>query len=333
MNQWNGVGYLYIAGMVIGAVFSDTLAQNIMGNYFQPLITMLLSAMVQFIWLPFYRTIVWPGPEMNKHLYVLTALWFFANYLNLYSLHFTALSSNEVLTTMMAPWALILSILLMPKERHCILFKSLAILLCLSGTFIIARADEDQEEGRVMGDLCIVLSALMYGTFDVYLRYNFAEDVDLRGIMIIMGSWTSLALLPVIYLCDLIGLETFNAPNLEQFVGLMFVVLSGSFMAEYCMAKAVMILSPFVASVGITLNVPLSIGIDALLNSVTFKWSFSIGAILCMSGFGLVSSLEIPSIQAKLDDSNILRCKRRLESYEAFEMNEVNPSLINKAVI
>lgn len=333
MIQGNGVGYLYVAGMVLGAVISDTLAQNIMESYFQPLFVMLLSALVQFLWLPFYRTIEWPTEGINKHIYVLTVLWFITNYLNLYSLHYTSLSSNEVLTTMMAPWALFLSILLMPKERHCILFKSLAILLCLFGTLIIARSDNDQEQSRGMGDMCVLLSALSYGTFDVYLRYNFPENTDLRGIMVIMGAIVSVVMVPVIYISDLIGFEIFHAPNIEQFAGLSFVVMTGSFLAEYCMVKAVMILSPFVASIGITLNVPISIMIDLVVNSISLQWNFGIGAILCLGGFALVSSLEVPAVQSKLDDSKILCCKRKLESYEDFEMSDVNPHLINSSVI
>lgn len=331
--QGNGVGYLYVAGMVLGAVISDTLAQNIMEGYFQPLFIMLLSAIVQFLWLPFYRNIEWPSEGINKHIFVLAILWFLANYLNLYSLHYTSLSSNEVLTTMMAPWALFLSVLLMPKERHCIIFKSLAILLCLFGTLVIARSDNEQEQSRGMGDICILLSALSYGTFDVYLRYNFPENIDLRGIMVIMGAIVSIVMIPGIFISDLIGFETFHAPNLEQFAGLSLVVLTGSFLAEYCMVKAVMILSPFVASIGITLNVPISIMIDLVVNSLTLKWSFGIGATLCLGGFALVSSLEVPSVQAKLDDSNILRCKRNLNSYQAFELSDVNPHLINNSVI
>ena len=333
MIRVNGVGYLYVAGMVLGQVISDTIVQDIMESYFKPLFVMLLSALVQFIWLPFYRNIDWPTGGLNTHICILTILWFLATYLNLYSLHYTSLSSNEVLTTMMAPWALFLSILFMPKERHCIFFKSIAILLCLLGTLVIARSDDDSDESRGMGDIFILLSALSYGTFDVYLGYNFPQNTDLRGIMVIMGAIVSVIMVPVIYLSDLFGLETLHAPDLEQFTGLSFVVLTGSFLGEYCMVKAVMMLSPFVASIGITLNVPISILIDLVVNSISLKWSFGIGATLCLSGFALVSSLELPAVQAKLDDSNILRCRRRLDSYQSFELSDIDPQLIDNFVI
>jgi drug/metabolite transporter (DMT)-like permease len=325
--NWNQVlGLLSIGGMVLGWVVSDTITQIAMTAFFQPLYIVQMAAFAQLLWLPFFKQIKWVGFNLLKHTLPLAALWSAATYFNLSSLHNTTLSSNEVLTTLMAPWALVLSVILFRAERHCLTVKVLAILFSFAGTFIITSTDEDSGQSRFLGDLYIIISAVCLGSYDVYFRYYIPQDTDVRAILIPMGLVVLIASFPLQYLLDITSAEPLARPSGKDLGVLFAAVISGNFVADFCIAKACLLLTPFVVTIGVSLNVPISMGIDAIIHSLNFEWQFMIGASCSLLGFVLAAMTELESMKQKLDDKNLIRCLKPKKDLKLLDFESINDS-------
>ena len=304
------VGLIYIGGMVLGAVLSDTISQIAMTDFYQPLYVVQMAAIAQLLWLVFFKKIQWVEFNLLKHTLPLGALWSAATYLNLSSLHYTTLSSNEVLSTLMAPWALLLSVILLKAERHCLIIKVLAIIFSFAGTFIITSTDDESAKSKLLGDIYMIISAVCMGTYEVYFKYYIPKDTDVRAMLIPMGSVVLIATYPLQYLLDITGAEPLARPS-GKVLGVLFgAVICGNFVTDFCIANACLLLTPFLVTIGVSLIVPISIAIDAMFHSIDFEWQFIIGAILTLSGFIIAALTELESMKKKLDDKNFIRLFR-----------------------
>jgi len=291
------LGIIAVLGVVVGWVTSDAINQAVMQSFYYPLFITRTGAFLETFWIFTWKTFKLPKKEDLLKLFVLSLLWFGATYLNLLSLHFTSVSSNEVLTTLMAPWAMVLSVVLMPSERKHWLWKAGSILLSISGTCLIAYADEESSGSKWFGDLFIILSALSYGTYDVCIKVWFPTHTDVRPILMSIGILVSIYTYPLQYIFGGTGFESVADPSLSEFGIIVFTGFLGNFLADYCIAKSVLFLSPLATTIGLTLSVPLAIVIDISFYSATFHWQYILGIVLCVASFVVVSYLESPYSQ------------------------------------
>ena len=325
--NWNQIlGLLSIGGMVVGWVVSDTITQIAMTGFFHPLYIVQMAAFVQLLWLPFLKQIKWVEYNILIHAIPLAILWSSATYFNLSSLHKTTLSSNEVLTTLMAPWALVLSVIFCRNDRHCLIIKVIAIVFSFAGTFVITRTDEDSGSSRLLGDLYIIISAICLGTYDVYFRYYIPQETDVRAILIPMGLIVLIVTFPLQYIMDITDAEGLARPSGQDLGVLLAAVISGNFVADFCIAKACLLLTPFVVTIGVSLNVPISMGIDAIINSLDFEWQFIIGALFSILGFILAALTELETLKDKLDDGNLLKCFKPKKDLKLLDFDSVHDS-------
>ena len=66
----------------------------------------------------------------------------------------------------------------------------------------------------------------------------------------------------------------------------------GYFLADYSIVKANILSSPVALTIGITLNIPISMVIDSFVYSLPPGWMKIVGSLVCVCGFVLVSVVE-----------------------------------------
>jgi drug/metabolite transporter (DMT)-like permease len=125
-----------------------------------------------------------------------------------------------------------------------------------------------------------------------------------------MGSVVLMATYPLQYLLDITSAEPLARPSGKDLVVIFSAVICGNFVTDFCVANACLLLTPFLVTIGVSLIVPISMGIDAILHSLEFGWQFILGTIFTLLGFIIAALTELDSMKEKLDDKNLIRCFR-----------------------
>jgi solute carrier family 35 protein F5 len=146
-------------------------------------------------------------------------------------------------------------------------------------------------EDTVWGDFLALLSAVMYGVYCTALRVmSPSDDVVSMPLMFgYMGLFNGVIFLPV-----LLYLVATDAPSLAGLSLLItgWVIIKGIFdnvLSDYFWARAVVLTSPTVATLGLALTIPIGFTTDFLLHGDVPGWLSISGAVMVVGGFLLIS--------------------------------------------
>ena len=217
-------------------------------------------------------------------------LWFGANFTYNVSMSMTSITASTVISSSSAAFTLLLSVLLLSEPLN--LLKIAGVLLCWLGNALTLVSDGgsggapsnasapsppvappvelplDAYDGpghMLVGDGMCLLSAALYAAYTVAIRLAEPEMEDLALFFAYLGGFTFLLFGPLVLLLHLSAVEPLDIltwPVLDLLVckGLFDNVLS-----DYLWAQAVLLTSPAVATVGMSLTVPLAILSEAVL--------------------------------------------------------------------
>ena len=96
--------------------------------------------------------------------------------------------------------------------------------------------------------------------------------------------------------------------------------ISDNVLSDYFWARAVILTSPTVATLGLALTIPMGIVSDALLNGMSPTWILGTGALLVLSGFVCVN-METSENSFR----GHICCWRRSESAIVYAPLVINP--------
>jgi solute carrier family 35, member F5 len=229
---------------------------------------------------------------------ILSMIWFISNCLYSYSLLWTTISNSTIMSNLSSVFTLLFSYLA-GIERITSL-KVVGVLLCVCGVVLVTLNDADNSPDQssvgtswsVVGDFMALLSAFGYGLYTTYLKFKVPDEevVNMQLILGYLGIVTAVTFLPVLLI-----LIYCHVDSLSNFTALIFLYLciSGLFdyvISDYLWARAVILTSPTVATVGLSLTIPFAFLADVLLHGVASITSLEIlGSLLVMAGFVLVN--------------------------------------------
>ena len=230
-------------------------------------------------------------------------LWFLANYFYNYGLLYASITSSVVLSNTSSAWVFLLSIsCLVPsrvREKFDII-SALMIAVSLAGFVLIAVEDRhDAEESGdsgterpVLGDVLSLFSAMSYALYATYLKIKVPEEEEatfkFSYFLGFVGISNDILLLGLFFIFDATGFETFEWPPRETLILLSVNAFFGTFVSDYCWARSVLLLGPFVTTLGITLTFPISAIFDSLVNDAKFSYLYLLGSILIFTAFGVI---------------------------------------------
>ena len=109
----------------------------------------------------------------------------------------------------------------------------------------------------------------------------------------LMGLSASLLLLPLLPVLHVLRLERLAMPTGGTLGALTLNALLGSVVSNMLLARAMLLASPLVGSVGLSLSIPLAICSDVLRGrAVRFDAAPLVGTVAIWAGFFLVSAAE-----------------------------------------
>jgi len=246
-------------------------------------------------------------PETARLSLEFCFLWFLANYFIAACLEYTTVASSTILTSTSSVFTLLFGALF-GVERFT-LRKLLAVSASLTGIVLISSVDlsgnntDDEHRGDfpkktlrevAVGDALALLSALLYGIYAVFLKRRIADEsrVNMPLFFGLVGLFNVVFLWPGFVILHFTGAEPFEIPPSKWVTGIILCNSTASMISDLAWAYAVLLTSPIVVTVGLSMTIPLSLIGQQLLNSQTASPLYWVGAAVVVLSFIFVSQEE-----------------------------------------
>jgi len=189
------------------------------------------------------------------------------------------------------------------------MLKLVGVLLGVGGSIITGWKDTESSTGQdaVWGDALGLASAVGYGTYTVMIRVLCPKDERAMSMQLLLGYiglWNAVILSPI---AAYIVLQQRSAATSLTLVVLGYLVAQGlldNVLSDYLWARAVILTSATVATVGLGLTIPLAFVSDWMLGHGDVKSAASIvGALAVLAGF-VVVNLEGVQQDSHLQDES-----------------------------
>jgi len=226
-------------------------------------------------------------------------LWFAANYLVAACLEYTSVASSTILTSTSSVWTLIFGAMM--RVELFSYRKLTGVLASLTGIILISsvdlgRPDNDENRGDfphktqaeiAIGDLMAFGSAIMYGLYAVVMKKRCGNEdrVNMPLFFGLVGFFNVIFLWPGFVILHFTGIEEFQLPPTGHIWTIVLLNSISSFVSDYCWAYAMLLTTPLVVTVGLSMTIPLSLIGQMILSSQYSSALYWVGACIVLLSF------------------------------------------------
>jgi solute carrier family 35 protein F5 len=237
----------------------------------------------------------YPVKQIAAAAFVFCPLWFLANVLFNYSLKRTSVASNTILSATSTIWATLLSRVLL---REAITLRKLAaVALAMAGAVMVGFGDESASasaaRASLVGNILAGVSAFFYSAYTTVLRAYLPDErrYPIGMCFAFVGVFNALLLWPGMIIVNYVGLEPFRLPSPRVAGFLVLNGLLGTNLSDILWAKSVILTSPVVATLGLSLTIPIAMLADFLLRGATHS-ALYMGGTACVTVAFIVANLN-----------------------------------------
>ncbi|PWW79599.1 hypothetical protein C7212DRAFT_275892 [Tuber magnatum] len=228
-------------------------------------------------------------------------LWFIANYFQSYCLKWTSVASATILSSTSSIFTLILGALL--RIERFTWAKFLAVVLSLAGVSLISSVDLGPASPPspkvayktpvqiLLGDLMALMGAFSYGVYTILLKVRIGHEgrIDMTRFFGFVGLFNLLGLWPGVIILHYAGVEKFEVPPDARIWWIVMINASITLVSDYCWVYAMLLTTPLIATVGLSLTIPLALLGQMLVLGIWSSGAYWIGAALVFLAFLFVS--------------------------------------------
>eukprot|EP01060_Flectonema_neradi_P002707 TRINITY_DN11720_c0_g1_i1.p1 TRINITY_DN11720_c0_g1~~TRINITY_DN11720_c0_g1_i1.p1 ORF type:complete len:388 (+),score=57.93 TRINITY_DN11720_c0_g1_i1:32-1165(+) len=299
------------ASQLIKVIFSEDFSKPFFVTYFNTVGFTLWLAGVPYVksWSREMYSIDEKTGQLKWRTYLNLAMrfapaWMTANYLFNLSLVYASVSSNSILSNTSSLWTMLLSIIFLKEPATCV--GVIAVGITVAGAAFVALSDhhsssdsshhdhhhdDDQHDNKKarIGDILALSSALCYGGYTVFMKKVVPEQIVMPIFFGFVGILVFVCGIPVLFILNATGAETFSLPRSDNIGMLGANALLGTNLSDVLWARAVFLTSPTVATVGLSLTIPLGMLSDMVFHGDRFSVMYVGGAVLVLVGFLLIN--------------------------------------------
>ncbi|KAI8340224.1 thiamine-repressible mitochondrial transport protein THI74 [Chlamydoabsidia padenii] len=335
-------GIVALLGVVFIWVTSSFAMNSIFGDlqYNKPfLVTYLNTATFSFYLIPFLfkqrrnkkktskKTLTASGQEQDsataklgsletiKLSFAFCILWFFANYTTNASLAYTSVGSSTILASMSGLFTL--GIGAMFNVERITLVKLISVCISFVGVILVSYSDQTTSDkvptdnnnfsAALVGDILALSGAVFYGCYTTMLKVRIGDEdrIDMPLFFGFVGAFNVLLLWPLFPLLHWLGIETFQLPfNSTLWLMVLLNAFIGTFLSDYLWLLAMLMTSPLVVTLGISLTIPLALFGDIVFKHFVPELQYVIGALLVIVGFFSVNMSALNERKEDIDDQH-----------------------------
>ena len=229
-------------------------------------------------------------------------LWFLANYFVAACLEYTTVASSTILTSTSSIWTLILGAML--RVEPFTIKNLLGALTSLAGIILISSVDltanTDKNRGDfphkshrelAIGDILALASALLYAVYTIVMKKKIGDEarVDMPLFFGFVGLFNLVTLLPGFAILHFTKIEVFELPPTRRITTIVLVNSVTSLISDFCWAYSMLLTSPLVVTVGLSLTIPLSLLGQMVVNNQTSSAMYWVGAAIVFVSFAFIN--------------------------------------------
>lgn len=230
-------------------------------------------------------------------------LWFLANYFAMACLQYTTVASTTILTSTSSVWTLLFGAL--SHIERFTLRKLLGVLASLAGVILISQVDlsndsNDSNRGSfphktrgeiAVGDAMAFCSAIIYGIYTIVLKAKVGSEsnVNMPLFFGLVGFFNAIFLWPIFLILHFSHLEAFHFPPTSRVWTIVLVNGMSSLVSDIAWAYAMLLTSPLVVTVGLSMTIPLSLIGQIVLDGQYSSFVYWIGAAVVFLSFVFVN--------------------------------------------
>ncbi|KAK4127843.1 hypothetical protein N657DRAFT_565033 [Parathielavia appendiculata] len=230
-------------------------------------------------------------------------LWFAANYFASACLEYTSVGSVTILTSTSSIWTLIFCAI--TKVEGFTLRKLVGVLASLAGVVLISSVDlsgaNDDNRGSfphkstaqiAIGDAMAFFSAIVYGIYVTVMKRRVGNEdrVNMPLFFGLVGLFNVMLLWPGFFILHYTSIEPFELPPTGSVWAIIAVNSAASFFSDILWAYAMLLTTPLVVTVGLSLNIPLSLIGEMIQYSQYSSWLYWVGAGIVFISFLFINN-------------------------------------------
>lgn len=246
------------------------------------------------------------APPLDLHQTAVLAaqfmiVWFLANYCLNVSLKLTSVASATTLSSASGFFTLALGTA--TGVEIFSLGKLLSVVMSFVGVLMVTRADsraiQAEASNPYFGDLLALASAFFYATYVVLLKKRIGEESRISmplffgfvGILNIALMW------PVGVILHFTGMEQLQWPSGRVMWAGVIVNMCITFVSDMAYLLAMLKSSPIVATIGLSLTIPLAILIDLIRGAHTGGTQSNLGSSIVLLSFVAIGLADRATFQ------------------------------------
>jgi len=224
-----------------------------------------------------------------------SVMWFMGNYSYQAALSDTEAGIVNVLSASSCFFTLVLSALFPSNAADSpTLTKAFAVAFTIAGVVLVSYSDLKIENGAFpVGSLWALSGTVFYSSYIVFLRrkIDHEDKLDVPMFFAFVGLFNFLLLWPVFFILHYTNYETFELPNRQQWLALVANGVVGTVLSELLWLFGCFCTSSLIATLAISLTIPLTMFADVIIKKVSYDTLFYIGSMPMFLSFFIVALL------------------------------------------
>ncbi|XP_023288964.1 solute carrier family 35 member F5 isoform X2 [Orussus abietinus] len=234
--------------------------------------------------------------KVAKIALVFCLLWFMANYMYQLSLSQTEASIVTILSSTSSLFTLFLAAIFPSNGGDKFTFSKLvAVSVGILGLILVGISDLTLETSKVPTGITLALvSAFFYASYVVFLRKKVDNEdkMDIPMFFGFVGLFNLTLLWPLFFVLHYGQWEEFEWPDTHQWTFLIINGFIGTVLSEVLWLWGSFLTSSLIATLAVSLTMPMSMLADVLLKKVEYPFIFYFGTIPMILAFLTVSLLS-----------------------------------------
>ncbi|XP_066305451.1 solute carrier family 35 member F5-like [Branchiostoma lanceolatum] len=157
--------------------------------------------------------------------------------------------------------------------------KLVAVLISIAGIVLVSMSHASQQDQLQLGALWALCGAALYAVYLVMLKKKVdnEERLDIPMFFGFVGMFNMVLLWPGLLVLHHLKLESFVWPTPQQWMYLALNGLIGTVLSEFLWLWGCFLTSSLIATLSLSLTIPLTVIVDIFLKKVSFNWMFFMG--------------------------------------------------------